>query len=88
MTCIREGVKITEAGRLLEANAERHLKTTVGNARACSGWRLRPFQKPSNSSAASVSTLGSSGTSILMNPCLLAGMIRTISRIAPGFTQE
>jgi error-prone DNA polymerase len=27
MTCIREGVKIEEAGRLLEANAERHLKT-------------------------------------------------------------
>jgi error-prone DNA polymerase len=26
MTCIREGVKIEEAGRLLEANAERHLK--------------------------------------------------------------
>ncbi|RYZ11210.1 MAG: error-prone DNA polymerase, partial [Alphaproteobacteria bacterium] len=26
MTCIREGVKITEAGKLLEANAERHLK--------------------------------------------------------------
>jgi error-prone DNA polymerase len=26
MTCIREGVKIENAGRLLEANAERHLK--------------------------------------------------------------
>ncbi|NJM90917.1 MAG: hypothetical protein HC863_01130 [Myxococcales bacterium] len=26
MTCIREGKKIEEAGRLLEANAERHLK--------------------------------------------------------------
>jgi len=26
MTCIRAGVKITEAGKLLEANAERHLK--------------------------------------------------------------
>ncbi|MBP6113070.1 MAG: error-prone DNA polymerase, partial [Sphingobium sp.] len=26
MTCIREGVKIAEAGKLLEANAERHLK--------------------------------------------------------------
>ncbi|MEQ1608527.1 MAG: error-prone DNA polymerase [Hyphomonadaceae bacterium] len=26
MTCIREGVRITEAGKLLEANAERHLK--------------------------------------------------------------
>ncbi len=27
MTCIREGVKIVAAGRLLEANAERHLKS-------------------------------------------------------------
>jgi len=26
MTCIREGMKIAEAGKLLEANAERHLK--------------------------------------------------------------
>ena len=26
MTCIREGLKLTDAGRLLEANAERHLK--------------------------------------------------------------
>lgn len=29
MTCIREGVKITEAGKLLEANAERHLKNPL-----------------------------------------------------------
>ena len=29
MTCIREGVKISEAGKLLEANAERHLKLPV-----------------------------------------------------------
>lgn len=29
MTCIRAGVKITQAGKLLEANAERHLKHPV-----------------------------------------------------------
>ncbi|HEY7977775.1 MAG TPA: PHP domain-containing protein, partial [Rhizomicrobium sp.] len=29
VTCIREGVTLNEAGRLLEANAERHLKTPV-----------------------------------------------------------
>ncbi|RDE08318.1 error-prone DNA polymerase [Pelagibacterium lacus] len=29
LTCIREGVEITRAGRLLEANAERHLKTAA-----------------------------------------------------------
>ncbi len=33
MTCIREGVKIEEAGRLLEANAERHLKLPQEMAR-------------------------------------------------------
>ncbi|MFT3723405.1 MAG: error-prone DNA polymerase [Hyphomonadaceae bacterium] len=33
MVCIREGVKITEAGRLLEANAERHLKPGMEMAR-------------------------------------------------------
>ena len=33
VTCIREGVKITEAGRLLEANAERHLKERQEMAR-------------------------------------------------------
>ncbi|HEY2032990.1 MAG TPA: error-prone DNA polymerase [Rhizomicrobium sp.] len=29
VTCIREGVTLDEAGRLLEANAERHLKTSA-----------------------------------------------------------
>jgi len=33
MTCIREGVRITEAGRRLEINAERHLKTPAEMAR-------------------------------------------------------
>ena len=33
MTCIREGVTVTSAGRLLEANAERHLKTPQEMAR-------------------------------------------------------
>ncbi|RYG27859.1 MAG: error-prone DNA polymerase, partial [Burkholderiales bacterium] len=33
MTCIREGVKITEAGRLLESNSERHLKDRQEMAR-------------------------------------------------------
>lgn len=33
LTCVREGVVITEAGRLLESNAERHLKTTREMAR-------------------------------------------------------
>jgi error-prone DNA polymerase len=33
MTCIREGRRIEEAGRLLEANAERHLKTPQEMAR-------------------------------------------------------
>ncbi len=33
MTCIREGLKITEAGKLLEANAERHLKRSEEMAR-------------------------------------------------------
>ena len=33
MTCIREGVRITDAGRLLEANAERHLKPAQEMAR-------------------------------------------------------
>jgi error-prone DNA polymerase len=33
MTCIREGVKIEAAGRLLEANAERHLKPAQEMAR-------------------------------------------------------
>ena len=27
VTCIREGLKIESAGRILEANAERHLKS-------------------------------------------------------------
>jgi error-prone DNA polymerase len=29
MTCIREGVRLTEAGRLLDINAERHIKSTA-----------------------------------------------------------
>ena len=33
LTCIREGVKIESAGRRLEANAERHLKTPAEMAR-------------------------------------------------------
>ena len=33
LTCIREGVTIAAAGRLLEANAERHLKTPAEMAR-------------------------------------------------------
>ncbi len=33
MTCIREGVKLESAGRLLEANAERHLKAPAEMAR-------------------------------------------------------
>ncbi|HEY7797956.1 MAG TPA: error-prone DNA polymerase [Hyphomonadaceae bacterium] len=33
MTCIREGVRLEEAGRLLEANAERHLKPPQEMAR-------------------------------------------------------
>ena len=33
LTCIREGVRIDEAGRLLEANAERHIKTPEEMAR-------------------------------------------------------
>jgi error-prone DNA polymerase len=33
MTCIREGVRIESAGRLLESNAERHLKTPAEMAR-------------------------------------------------------
>lgn len=33
LTCIREGVTIDRAGRLLEANAERHLKTAAEMAR-------------------------------------------------------
>ena len=33
ITCIRAGVKITEAGQLLEANAERHLKLPLEMAR-------------------------------------------------------
>ena len=33
LTCIREGTTITEAGRLLEVNAERHLKSPAGMAR-------------------------------------------------------
>jgi error-prone DNA polymerase len=33
MTCIREGVTVTEAGRRLEANGERHLKSSAEMAR-------------------------------------------------------
>ncbi len=33
LTCIREGVTVQEAGRILEANAERHLKTPQEMAR-------------------------------------------------------
>ena len=38
MTCIREGVRITEAGRLLEQNAERHLKGPAEMCRLFAEW--------------------------------------------------
>ena len=37
VTCIREGITLDEAGRLLEANAERHLKTSAEMAALFAG---------------------------------------------------